>query len=71
MTKIIWHITMSVETTGALLGGRRWWDGAAAPRIPRSRSSPTASRRPWSPRERQVDLDGRMTDLRYTVPKSK
>jgi dihydrofolate reductase len=58
MTKLIWHITMSVdgfiagpddymdwafrvptrsplademkETTGAVLGGRKWWDGAAA-----------------------------------------
>jgi dihydrofolate reductase len=58
MTKLIWHITMSVdgfiagpddamdwafrvsgrsplademkETTGAILGGRRWWDGAVA-----------------------------------------
>jgi dihydrofolate reductase len=58
MTKLIWHITMSVdgfiagpddymdwafrvparsplaeemkETTGAILGGRTWWDGAAA-----------------------------------------
>jgi dihydrofolate reductase len=58
MTKLIWHITMSVdgfisgpddamdwafrvpgrselademqETTGAVLGGRRWWDGAVA-----------------------------------------